>query len=751
MIGAPSGLQRVNKIFQSLRAGIRGLFLADGVSRFLLVVGGFAIATFFLDFLLNLPNYVRLTFLAVGLGATGWVLWRRVLRPLLVPISDDDLALFIERHHPELNDRLISAIQLSRNAGEASHFNSPELVDALVQEADQLASTIEFKRVLMGKHVGRVGAGALAVALVFGFFAWACPVHAGIHVKRMFGSTSPWPRRVEIRVLDFEGRKRVIDQGTENFTIRVEVGAASDMDKPGDRIVRKVSEWIRGGPADEVTLQYEFKKGEPKKEIMTPKGEGFFDYTFDRVAGPFSFTVKGGDDETERYEVVTLTPPAVDKIAVWYEFPRYLGRENTAAGSPIRGGHVNAPFFTKVRFEAETNEPLSQAWLVLGPEGRETVKEIPVVGERTLQGEFLVTEIYSEYHLRLVAKNTLRNFTPPRKPVRYRIDGKEDRKPEFQLLDPTEKEDVTEICNRPISFKVTDDHGVTKIAVRYQLRGNAQSEWHRVEITPEMLAAGQKFGDKSLEVALELDLAKFEFKVGDQKVKAAPGDQVEIKYWSCDTRSDEHGGANQSEATQEIVLHVKAITDIERDLQAKIDLIKQALIEQKRKQEAEYARARNLEKKFQDVSTLSAEQQRDVRDAKLEQNGIVDRLNSIRTDIERVKRRGVYNRVFNESAAEKLQSAVDILTLLVGDPKARERYGTALQAVQKLEEAGVARDRQERRDHFRSAQDLQGETITGIQKALDMLEKWANYQEVIRITREILEMQRRINKLIIPK
>ncbi len=168
---------------------------------------------------------------------------------------------------------------------------------------------------------------------------------------------------------------------------------------------------------------------------------------------------------------------------------------------------------------------------------------------------------------------------------------------------------------------------------------------------------------------------------------------VEVKFWASDNKGKEFGGPNTGEATQDIVFAVKPITEIERDLQHRIDLIKQALIEQKKKEQSEYDRCRSLEKKFQDVESLDAGQQRDVRDAKLEQNGIVDRLNTIRTDIEKVKRRGVYNRVFNESAAEKLQNAVDILTGLVGDPRDREDYGVALRAVQKLEEAAARKRR----------------------------------------------------------
>src|SRR5512136_2373373 len=117
-----------------LRGAIRALFALDGLSRLVLVVAAFAVATFAIDWTFILPPYVRLVALAAGLLLFGWILLRRILRPLAVRVTDDDLAVFVERHYPGFNDRLISAIQLAREpeapGGEIRRdaFNSPELV-----------------------------------------------------------------------------------------------------------------------------------------------------------------------------------------------------------------------------------------------------------------------------------------------------------------------------------------------------------------------------------------------------------------------------------------------------------------------------------------------------------------------------------------------------------------------------------------------------------------------------------------------
>jgi hypothetical protein len=104
-------------------------------------------------------------------------------------------------------------------------------------------------------------------------------------------------------------------------------------------------------------------------------------------------------------------------------------------------------------------------------------------------------------------------------------------------------------------------------------------------------------------------------------------------------------------------------------------------------------------------------------------------------------RRGVYNKIFNESAAQKLQGAIDELDLLVGTPGDAAHEGKSRHAAARLDQAAKLKSGQERTASFRDAQQLQNEVASGIQKALEYLDKWSSYQEVIRIAREIKQLQ----------
>src|SRR6185503_19399301 len=267
----------VTERLSRLRGAIRRLFALDGLSRLILALAAFVVATFLLDWSLLLPSGVRLVLLAAGIAGFGVLAFKRIVYPLGVKISDDDLALFVERHFPELNDRLISAIQLTREPLDASTEgalagNSPELVAALVADAEQATSQIDFKRVIIGKHVGMIALWAAAAFLALAGGALAQPHLAGIYMNRIFGGATKWPQRTHLEVLDFTENHKVWPRG-EDLTIAVQV---------------------KDHEPSKVMLEYKFATGEKGRERMSPLAGKRYQFTFTRLTGPFEFFVEGG-------------------------------------------------------------------------------------------------------------------------------------------------------------------------------------------------------------------------------------------------------------------------------------------------------------------------------------------------------------------------------------------------------------------------------------------------------------------------
>ena len=698
-----------------LRGAIRRLFALDGFSRLALAVGAFVVATFLLDWSLILPSEVRIVLLVAGIAGFGVLAVKRIFYPLGVAISDDDLALFVERHFPELNDRLISAIQLTREPlGTREDSTSPELVAALVADAEQATSQIDFKRVIIGRHVGKIALWALLAAAAIGGAAAAKPDYAGIYLSRVLGGATKWPQRTHLKVLDFQEGRKVMARG-DDLTIAVEYD---------------------GREPSKTMLEYHFKTGEKGRERMSPLAGKRFQFTFTRVSGPFEFFIEGGDDVTATHGIDTVTPPSLDTVKLYYEYPTYMRMTNTPSDRPETSGNVVAPFGTKVRFEALTNEDLKAASLAVGFKGKETVTELAVEKSpegkpRVLSGGFTVSDAVSEYGLSLTAVNGLAN----RDPIRFTIKGVEDRPPDITVKDPLGDEFVTDLCERPLEIEVRDDHGIARIALEYRILSQQEGkskDWTGVEFTREQNS--REYGELLIRSETVLNIGQ---------MKLQPGDHVELRFRAEDYK--DVGGRNLR-MSKIYKMSIVSVGTLEKELQDAIEKIKVLLKNQKLRQETAWSRTGRLITNYGRLDALTPEQQSEVRQAGLEQNDITSKLDGARKDIRLIQRRGVYNKIYNESAAAKLQGALDEIDPLIGIPGEASKDGLSRVAAAKLDGAARLKSGSDRTSSLREAQNLQSSVAAGIQRALEFLDKWSSYQEVIRLAREIKEQQERNNK-----
>ena len=91
---------------------------AVGVAALLLIA--YALSTLLVDRLLRLEWAFRAGLLLVFVAAVARVFVRRLLRPMRVHLSDEELALAVERQCPQLDQQLISSLQRNVQAADES-------------------------------------------------------------------------------------------------------------------------------------------------------------------------------------------------------------------------------------------------------------------------------------------------------------------------------------------------------------------------------------------------------------------------------------------------------------------------------------------------------------------------------------------------------------------------------------------------------------------------------------------------------
>lgn len=291
-----------------------------------------------------------------------------VVAPLLRDLSDETLALWVEDRLPELNHRLISAVQFHRRPAHAVGM-SPALIAVTTREAEEqilplrLADLADRRRLRWsGRLLLGVG-GAVAVALLI-----AGPETLGVLMQRQFLADASIPRSIHL-----ETETPEVWPSGETVTLRF-------------RVFRKLTPW--GWPARGKVRIYP-QEGEAEDIVLRPAHfasdrEGIYEATVPASTRDFSYRAWLGDGRMAQPGNVRFEPrPIVRAQEAWVQLPSYIGPRPD--GSPYEEyqprGEIVGLFGSSARIRFETQKPITEAAVeLLGQPVPELLAYLPIQG-----------------------------------------------------------------------------------------------------------------------------------------------------------------------------------------------------------------------------------------------------------------------------------------------------------------------------------------------------------------------------------
>ena len=169
----PSELQDV---LSDLRSRIRRYVLIEGIALVLVVVCGLFWISFFADWAyfrlsrLELPGWFRSGFFILMLCslAAGVLTW--IVTRLLRQLRSRALALVLEKRFPELDDRLISAVELAENGDQQTPALSSAMQRQTLRDASASVRSLDVAAVFDRRPLNRaVFVAALLAVSIAGF------------------------------------------------------------------------------------------------------------------------------------------------------------------------------------------------------------------------------------------------------------------------------------------------------------------------------------------------------------------------------------------------------------------------------------------------------------------------------------------------------------------------------------------------------------------------------------------------------
>ncbi len=302
------------------------------------------------------PRWIlSLWVLAVAIGSAVFFL----IRPLAHSFTLPGIARALELRHPELHERISSAVELLGSHDRPEVRGSEALIAALAEEASRDVRELRPSREVTFRAARPfLLAMAGALAIIVGLLAY-------------------WPDQT----------RRLLARAVAPFANLPNVAAYQLSVRPGDTVslpddAVRVELAVCNDRVNKAVLYRVSPDGQRVRSNMTRIADGEegarrFTVTCPPARADYRYRVRAADALSRYYKVRVVPPPAVEGLTVRYDYPEYVGLEPRVVGGS--DGEIEAVEGSRVTVTAALNKTVSKALLMVDdwkePVAGGTVKE----------------------------------------------------------------------------------------------------------------------------------------------------------------------------------------------------------------------------------------------------------------------------------------------------------------------------------------------------------------------------------------
>ena len=321
---------------------VRLILLARGLLATAAVAIGSVLTIMAVDAAVVLyASSVRWVFSLAGLALSLTTAWAMLLRPLTWPLTLTRMARVLETRHPDLQERISSAIELAEQGGAEAERASAELIRLLTQDAASDLKGVEARQEFTVRTVKP--------------FLWATAA-AVLVLSLLFAA---WPKQTWLLFLRALAPQRTFDT-LQASALEVEPGDVLLLAQSPLRFVVKAPE--RHGLRAEI--HFEKKGGRKTVERMkrlSPEGVEpvVFELDMPSVDEGFEYRVRYGNGYTRPYTINIVAAPRITDTRVSYHYPAYTGLQPTQTVGFAQA--ITAVAGTRVSIGAAFDRPCASA------------------------------------------------------------------------------------------------------------------------------------------------------------------------------------------------------------------------------------------------------------------------------------------------------------------------------------------------------------------------------------------------------
>ncbi|MES2466045.1 MAG: hypothetical protein V4675_01990 [Verrucomicrobiota bacterium] len=502
---------------------------------------------------------VRIALSSAALLFTAWVAWTWWIRPLSRRISLTAVARWVETRHPELHERISTAVELLGAGHDAQDQGSRELLQAVVQDAVADVGRMDPAQDLSNRRTRPA--------------KWL----AGSAVAALLALCAIWPGQIP-RLLA-RAVAPMADVGNA-WADRLRVITQSQVVAIGDPLSIEVA---LSGKQERVELHLTGPDGKPVVEMLQPDGsvavgpgESGYALRLPAVEQGFTAKVLAGKAVSAAFTITAVPRPESGDWTVTYDYPDYTGLPDEVKAKA--SGEIFALAGTKVTVQTLLNRPVAKASVRIGEADVPDVKLSQDPAAPAVEWSAVLTPgLDAQWSLQLEDGDGIAN-----RPVDLPIRSLADLPPVITLDTPAE--DRLEL--RPtekvaLTYSVKEDIGLSAVQIRI-----------RPQDKPEYLLPPQALPDK---LADSVDTWQGTAVLDLAKVLVPDGQEIRVCLMAADRVPPELQGPQRS-WSREIVIRLNRWSrpQVEKNFEAQHEELRRKMDEVKR--ELQHAKGRMNDK-----------------------------------------------------------------------------------------------------------------------------------------------------------
>lgn len=487
-----------------------------------------------------LMGILGVVFLGVG---TFWILipLSKFLN-LSKPISDRDVAQFVRKEVPNVDDKLLNLLELQGQVGDGQSV----LLLAAIQKRTEELAPIPFSKAInlrVNWKFARYLAIPAALFLILGLFRPDVLSNGTTRLVNFNQEFIP-PPPFEIHVSNHP--KQLV--AGERFKLESNV--------EGEELPSELFLYVKKASESEY-IHYPMEKA---------RADAFW-YEFGDVKENFNYKIGNQEVMTEPFGVEVLSRPAIRNFKAVLDFPAYTGMKDDTLSDNV--GDFKILRGTKVRWVMEPNAVIRSATYY----GSDTVAFKPAIVPGKFYHEKQILDNES-YYIHLLSQRNIPNIDT----TRYHVEIVQDRYPTVFVNAKDQEFQADFTMFMPLDFEISDDYGFSKLVLNY--RFTKSNETDKVSENYNTLPLKVDYRTLLQHKALEIDLMSLGMEEGDMLeyfVKIWDNDMVsgpksstsavfKVNFPSLDEKFDEVG-EQQDKLEKEMAELVKDAKEVQEGIE----------------------------------------------------------------------------------------------------------------------------------------------------------------------------------------